>query len=323
MAWLLGVVSVLTGTLCLALLLKGMLLWALASHVASGFCGAAAAMRLRRNVHGSGWYEYVIGLGMPGAGGMLVWLQAFGERTIKRGRVAREFTEYIDASLRLGGDLLPDVRQSFTPTPDEVAPMTDILRSEANEDDKRNAIEALSRLETPDAVETLRSVLSSESTEVRFYAASALSRLEERLALRLKALEEDLAMGRQDRSMVELEMARTYHDYAYYRLVDETRREDCLERALVLANRAAEEGVDPEAWLMSGRALLALARYEEAEAMFTRYLDRVHDDVKGLVWRAEARFHMGHYRGVREDGRRARAVGRVPEVMREALEMWD
>jgi len=322
MAWLYGALSLVSGMLCLGLLFGNLLLAGLVAHVASALFGAAAALRMRREVAGSGLYEYVVALGLPAAGGILVWLQAMGDRTVRRGTVAREFTNYIDASLRLGDDQLPGVRLSFKPTPDEVAPMTDILRSDAGEDEKRNAIEALSRLETPDAVDVLRSVLTSESTEVRFYAASALSRLEERLALRLKALDQDLAMGRQDRGVVELEMARTYHDYAYYRLVDETRRLDCLESSLQHARRAIEIGLDPEAWLMAGRALLALRRCEEAEELFTEYLDRVRDDAKGLLWRAEARFRLGRYTSLREDCRRVSQTARVPKVMAEAIEMW-
>jgi hypothetical protein len=73
---------------------------------------------------------------------------------------------------------------------------------------------------------------------------------------------------------------------------------------------------------MAGRALLALCRYDEADEMFTCYLHRVQDDVKGLLWRAEARFRAGKYRGVQEDCRRAHTAGRAPEVMREAVEIW-
>ena len=322
MAGLLGVISVVAAVSSLGCLLLDMVASALACHVLAGLAGALASVRLRQSVKGSGLYEYALGLGIPCVGGPVVWLYTLGEHLTLRESVAKEFTEYIDASMRLGDAELPMVGRSQVPTPGQVAPMTDVLRSDASEDEKRNAIEALSRLETPDAVTMLRSVLTSESTEVRFYAASALSRLEERLALRLKALEEDLATGRQDRALVELEMARTYFDYAYYRLTDETRRADYLERAALHAARAAEEGSDPAASLMQGRALLDLRRYDEAEKVFSSHLGRVRDDVKGLIWRAEARFRLGSYPGVCEDCRRALQMGGVPEVMADAIGMW-
>jgi len=321
-AWLAGFASLAAGASSLGLLFGGDYAPAACLHVAAGLAGGYGGMRLRRPVRGGGLFEFVVGLGVPCVGGVLAWLHGAGERLARQGKVAREFAEYIDASMRLGEAQLPEVRRSSAPSPDQVGPMLDVLRSDAGEDDKRNAIEALSRLETPAAVETLRSVLTSESTEVRFYAASALSRLEERLALRLKALEDDLAMARRERGVVELEMARTYFDYAYYRLADETRRTDFLERSSLHAQRALEEGGDASAALAAGKALLELGRCAEAEEAFSRYLELTSDDVKGLLWRAESRFRLGRYPGVREDCARVRDLGGAPKVMAGALEMW-
>ena len=321
--WLLGALSMAGSVYSLGSVLDGHLAPALVAHMASGLLGGWGAARMRASLRGSGWYECVIAWCIPCAGGPLVWLQAAGEAlSPKGGEVAKEFTEYLDAAMRMGEAQLPTDEHHLPPSPELVVPMADVLRSDSDPDEKRNAIEALSRVETPDAVETLRSALTGDSTEVRFYAASALSRLEERLAARMKALENDLAKGLRDRGLVALELARTSLDYGYYRLTDETRRIEFLERAARHADEAVQRSRDPEAFLIAGRAMLELARHGDAERMFSRFLDRVGDDAKGLLWRAEARFRQGRYAGVRDDCRRARAAGGVPEVLADVVGMW-
>jgi len=265
--------------------------------------------------------EFLAAFLIPCLGGAMTWGLAVGERLGRPHAVAQEFTEYIDANVRLGRERLPEVRPHAPPKPEYLTPLADVLMSEASDDEKRGAIEALARLETPEAVEALRTALANDSAEVRFYAAAALSKLEERLATRQKTLERSLR-SRPDDPIVDLELARTYFDYAYYHVVDEARRTDFLERALDRARRAAESGADPGAWLAGGRALLALGRFEEAEALFDRYIEAAPQDARGFLWRAEARFRQGHYRGVHEDCARAKRIGGIPDAVAEAVEMW-
>ena len=138
----------------------------------------------------------------------------------------------------------------------------------------------------------------------------------------MKALDEAGAQGEQADADPDLAKARTFLDYAYFRIAEDARRAEYLERAVALATAAARRGAEPLAWLIAGRALMQLRRCQEAEQMFTRYIEAAGEDVKGLLWRAEARLHLGAYAGVRQDCARALQCGQVPEAVAEAVKLW-
>jgi tetratricopeptide (TPR) repeat protein len=235
--------------------------------------------------------------------------------------VAEDFRDQISVQKRLGEEALPEIDVT-PPHPAFLTPMADVLASDASNDEKRMAIEGLARLETPQSVEVLRKILSTGSTEVRFYAASVLEGLEERLTERLMTLERDVASGRRRGPGTELEIARTFLDYAYYRVALGPRRLEYLEQAARHGGRAREHGSDPEAHLVEGRALLLLGRAEAAEECFSRYVRTALHRGKALVWRAEARFRLGRYEEAATDCQHALAEGTVPAAVREAVETW-
>lgn len=321
--WVLGLAGIISCALsAVHLLVLAAPLWALLTHVVGAVLCAAAAVRLRHPVRGSGLFEYVAALAIPSLGGLLILLHALGERFGVRQGAAEDFAAYIDPVSRLGEERLPEVRRGLIPSPAYLAPIIDVLQSGATDDEKRNAIEGLARLESPEAVDTLRTALVNESPDIRFYAASVLSRMEERLAQRVKALDDAMVHGEQTDADLDLEKARTFFDYAYLRLAEDVRRADYLERAVTCATAAVQSGADPSGWVVAGRALMELHRYQEAEEMFTRYLDAVGENVKGLLWRAEARFYLGQYRKVREDCARALRFGEVSETVAQAAKLW-
>jgi hypothetical protein len=294
---------------------------ALVAHLGGGGVAALAAVRLRLRERGHPWFELVTALAVPFAGGVLAWIHATAALEIRRAGVAEDFRDQISVQKRLGEEALPEI-DATPPHPAFLTPMSDVLASDASNDEKRMAIEGLARLETPQAVEILRQVLSSGTTEVRFYAASVLEGLEERLTERLMTLERDVATGRRRGPGTELEIARTFLDYAYYRVAIGPRRQEFLEQAARHGSRAREHGSDPEAHLVEGRALLLLGRAEAAEACFSRYVRTALHRGKALVWRAEARFRLGRYEAAAVDCQQALAEGTVPDAVREAVETW-
>ena len=301
----------------IVLLLSGRAAAAFALHAAAAILAAWASARCSRVDRR---FAYFIAFAIPFAGAIFVWLYAIGPSWSSSAQVARRFQERIDATQWVSPWEIPVYRPPPAPQPFLLSPMVEILSSNASDEEKRLAIEGLAKLETPEAIESLRQALMLPSPEIRFYAASVLQRLEERLALRLRALEEGGTFLAEPGGL--LEAARAYYDYAYYRLADETRAMQFLEKALRYAEEAASRGCDPAAHLMRGRICLTLKRLDEAEGAFSRYIALVPDDVKGRLWRAEARFFLGRYAGVREDCEAAHRMGGIPAKMREVVEMW-
>lgn len=293
----------------------------LAAHLLGALSGWMAARRLRPRTRGFPLFDLVMAIALPCIGGACVALTALGQRTGKRGTAAEDIIQTVDtsvSSLEAGLTKRPEP----PPNPEALAPMGDVLRSDAGIEEKRAAIEALMRLETPASVEILREALGHELDEVRFYAASALSRLEERMGRRIEGLRRDLEAGLGEPGVIELELARSYFDYAYYRIVEDIRRDAQLKEARRYAILASERSIDPEAWIVAGRACLELYLYREAASHFDQYLRMAGENVKGLLWRAEAAYRLGDYPTVSRLCRRVRELGGAPAAVQGVLDMW-
>lgn len=314
MRLLIAAVGLGTGLAALLFLNEGQWGAALAAHLASGCCGART---LRLGVFG-----WAMGLGIPALGGTgCALLAAAAHWDNSAEGVGQAYTHYIDASERLGEDLLPQPA-AVRPHPESVDSLADVLWSEAPREEKRLAVLALAQLETPQAVEVLRRALGLSDPEVRFYAASVLGRLEERLNLRLQSLEEAIASGRQADAGLHLRVAQSCYDFVYYGLVEGAQRAEVLEKALHHARRGHKAGAGPAAWLLLGRVHLARQEWQRAEAIFSHYIDLVPADQQGFLWRAETRYCMGAFAGLAADCRRARELGVVPRRIEAALALW-
>ena len=308
-------------TVSMVRLFEGAYMWALAAHVAAGLCAGGLALWMRRGRRGWPWSEIAVALGTPCLGGPFVLMQLLGSRIGSCHDVVAQFKEYVSAEIRLGPSVSAGAAVSQSPDPGALYAVADILSSDAAEDVKRFAVEALGRLETPEAVDQLRDALTNPSVEARFYAASALARLEERLTSRLEALEREVESGHGNGAQ-ELELAEACFDYAYYRVAMGDGRREYLERALDHAEKAIERDGDPAAELVAGRALLELGLCGEAEKRFSEYVERFPNSPKGLLWRAEARFRLGRYAGVREDCAAAVKNGPAPRRLQDAARFW-
>jgi hypothetical protein len=319
---ILGVLSVLACACSLLCVLQGHYIWAVLSHVAGALLGYSSTVRLRGGNSALSTWDRVAAFAVPCVGGACVWLQTVSERWGGKKNVMEDFSAYVDAHLRLGRDALPDVRRADRPRPQHVAPIIDVFQSAADGNDMRKAVENLSRTDSPSAMLTLREALLNESGEVRYYAAAALTMLEERLALRVKMLQEEMAKDPRTGATATLDMARAFFDYAYYHVAEGIFRPHYLQETVTYARRARELGAGSAALLLEGRSLLCLGRFEEAENRFAQCLQKEPHDVKALLWRAEARFRLGRYPGVREDCETALRAGGLPEVMVQVAQMW-
>ena len=258
---------------------------------------------------------------VPALGPVLAWIHLVGARTVPRGTLMQDYSEHLDATAH-AGQQEHTRSEAIAPVPEQLASLADVISSDASDDYKRSAIENLARMETPQAVDVLRKTLAHPSVEVRFYAAGALDHLERRLATRVEALERQLASAGGTDPVVLFALAQACFDHSYYHVATDRRRTAQLEKALTHARHALDANGDVNAWILSGRTLLELHRYGEAEICFQRYLTIRPDDVKGLLWHAEALFRLGRFKAVRATCAKARRVGTVPARMEAAVWMW-
>ncbi len=287
---------------------------ALATHL----LGAALALTLMRDRRD--FAVLLWAFTVPALGPLIAWLHQVGAQAARETGLFANYLDYLDVSARVGNAAVN--RTDATPTPAQVAPLAEVLDSGADDALKRSAIEGLARLETPEAIDQLRHALGHASVEVRFYAAGALEHLEARLSTRLEIMERAYARAPDGDPQAQLDLARACFDFSWYRLARDQRHRDLVKRTLQHALRAAERGAGAAALLLAGRACLELRQFERAAGLFQRFHEQQPGDGKGLLWLAEARYHLGQYAEVRACCRDALAAGAVPAAVQAPVWMW-
>jgi len=155
---------------------------------------------------------------------------------------------------------------------DEIAiePVVDVLQGN-DPDLKRGAVKLLQRIGTPGAVGLLRKCLSDEFPEVRFYAHSALTDIEDTYTKRIQEL--NAAFEAAPSASVDRQIGLLYRAYADSGLADEITRAQHLESCRVALLRSLErEPEHAQAMLLLGQVLLDLNRSGEAWKVFGKCL---------------------------------------------------
>ncbi len=238
----------------------------------------------------------------------------------RKGRmgILEEYSQYINTEEYR--ELFTRDENDFIPDPDNLYSLADILHSNLPVARKRVAIEALAQLEQPQTVAILREALQMDSVEVRFFAASVLSKLEMRLEMHLEELKEEDRAGRQ--VSVISELAQACYDFVFYDIVDGGRRDRYLELALGYALDAFSLEQDSTSLALAGRVFLQQRKYEQAIAIFNLYCREYPDDSRGFLWRAEAYLSNHDYGMVQFDLMKAGELAEIPETLRGAAEFW-
>ena len=145
---------------------------------------------------------------------------------------------------------------------DEIAiePVIDVLQGD-DPDLKRGAVKLLQRIGTPNAVGLLRQSLSDQFPEVRFYAHSALTELEDGFSTRIQDL---IAKLQETPSALTYRLlGQQYRTYADSGLADEIARRQHLESCCdaLIKSLALEPGHN-QTMLLLGQALLEQVVYD-------------------------------------------------------------
>ncbi|MBU1040027.1 MAG: HEAT repeat domain-containing protein [Proteobacteria bacterium] len=187
---------------------------------------------------------------------------------------------------------------------DEIAiePVIDVLQGD-DPDLKRGAVKLLQRIGTPNAVGLLRQSLSDQFPEVRFYAHSALTELEDAFTSRIQALNATLEKTPSAAAYRLLGMQ--YRAYADSGLADEIARGQHLVSCRDALLRSLELEPDhDQTMLLLAQALLDLNQLREAWQMFekcTRFEETASEAQLGL---AQIAYQLRDFAKLAEQARR-------------------
>lgn len=252
---------------------------------------------------------------LPGAGilGCLLALLC-AQLLMRQKNRTKEFKESLESAL--GEDSHWIMRKRVGQVlADEIAiePVIDVLQGD-DPDLKRGAVKLLQRIGTPNAVGLLRQSLSDQFPEVRFYAHSALTELEDGFTKRIQTLNTTIAQTPSAAAYRLLGMQ--YRAYADSGLADEIARRQHLESCRDALLRSLElEPVHAQTMLLLAQALLDLGLLREAWRMFekcTRFEDTVSEAQLGL---AQIAYQMRDFAKLADQARKM-AVSDAPRPLK-------
>ena len=241
---------------------------------------------------------------LPGAGiiGCLLALLCAQLLMRQKNRI-KEFKESLESAL--GEDSRWIMRKRVGQVlADEIAiePVIDVLQGD-DPDLKRGAVKLLQRIGTPNAVGLLRQSLSDQFPEVRFYAHSALTELEDAFTKRIQTL--NTTIEKTPSALAYRLLGMQYRAYADSGLADEIARGQHLVscRDSLLRSLELEPGHD-QTMLLLAQALLDLNQLREAWQMFekcTRFEDTASEAQLGL---AQIAYQLRDFAKLAEQARR-------------------
>lgn len=313
--------SLCLGCLGVYLLVQGHAVFGAACHFLAAYLGYRAALLSDSRRLGRHIFQAAVAFCVPFMGGCTSFFLSEAVKRKKTGTLSDEFAVYLNdaASFR---ESVP-VCDCDVPSCDAILPLADVLANPVSQEEQRIAVENLASMETPAAMGILRKVIDSDSGEGRFFAMTALAQMEEKLLARLQRQEEDLASGREGGPGMLVAAARTYIDFSYFQLAQDSRRAEYLARAGELLEQAEPSPDAPsDVWILLGRVRLLQFDAVRAREAFDRYLERYPENQAGYLWRAEAWYQLGDYLRVREDCRNARRLGDVPANIRGCVDFW-
>ena len=179
-----------------------------------------------------------------------------------------------------------------------VEPLVETIRSDASTDLKRGAIEMLAKMRSPYAVSLLKECISDQNSEVRFYASSGLSRIEESLNEKIikykNIIKQKSEVTHQDYFL----LAKAYYEFIYLSIQDEASLQYYLRQSVDNFEKAFQLNPQDINYIEElVRAYTRIGRHEDARQL----KDKVHlKEHKNLMYLAESYYKEKDYRKCKE-----------------------
>lgn len=230
---------------------------------------------------------------MPLIGLLGITLTLLSSRVLMHSKGLAE--EYREKAYEGGGievDLPEDVTE-FLYEEVDVHPIADILTG----DDmgmKRGAVNLLRRIGSFEAVKLLRKSLSDENAEVRFYAHTALTRLEEDYAGSIEKAR--FRVDRYESAQAHAELAAVYRNYARSGLPEVNMQEQSMTQSCEEWNLACKK--DPENYDYRMRLAEVYAeskRFAEAIGIYREMLSHEEYELESRLGICRSFFELGNF----------------------------
>ncbi|MCD6459656.1 hypothetical protein J7L67_03190 [bacterium] len=182
----------------------------------------------------------------------------------------------------------------------DVQSYRDILNGD-NLELKRSVISKLSEDDKKEDIYILQQTLKDIDPEIRFYASSALKKIEENFQKKFLALKEEISSN-PDSLNHNLMLGKEYFRFARSGLSDKTselfyynQSKICLQKAYSID----KENIDTA--LEFGKVLIQLCEYEQALKCFEDAYLIDNENWQVLIWRCEAYYHLGKLKKIQRD----------------------
>ncbi|WP_320169597.1 HEAT repeat domain-containing protein [Maridesulfovibrio sp.] len=270
---------------------------ALAAHVISAFSFVLFTTAKPRALPGIGFYyprlAALFTLFMPVLGLVGISVTLFvGKVWMKSHGLAEEYREKSYEGRVVDVDLPTDITE-FLYDEVDVHPIADILAG----DDvgmKRGAVNLLRRIGSAEAVKLLRKCLSDENSEVRFYAHTALTRLEEDYAESMDKAR--FRVQRYESASAYAELGSTYRNYSRSGLPERNMQEQAMNFACGSWETAVEKDPENQDYkLRLAECMCESGRYPQA---FDIYKETVHFpdlELESLLGICRVFFEQGNF----------------------------
>jgi tetratricopeptide (TPR) repeat protein len=189
---------------------------------------------------------------------------------------------------------------------------------------KLKVVTTLEQNKTPKEIILLKEALSSEIDEVRLFAFSALSRLEESISVNVEGSLKRLkkAEDEKEKALIKKDIASLYWEMIYFGVVDEEIRSFMVSEI----ERYAEETEqtlkdDPECLFLRSRIKLKKGEYEEAERLMKKVLESGFMKEKVIPYLAEVYYVKGETHKVEELFNNFYHL-RLDPVLNPIVELW-
>lgn len=203
----------------------------------------------------------------------------------------------------------------------DIESFSDIMHSD-NVFLKRSVIEKLSRKDTREAVLLISDALKDDDIEIRFYASSALKKIEENFQSRILALKEKINQM-PDSAETNLRLSIEYFKFCRSGLLDQTSRHFYLERAdRAIRQALAQTDDNIDVLLQAGKVLLDMGNAEEALLFFDNAHNLDQNNWQILIWRCEAYFRIQQFDRIKEDCERIEQLNSPWDSVRNITKYW-
>lgn len=256
--------------------------------------------RAKFYVHFCGWFTLFIPVIGP-LGAIVTFLSV--EKLLKSGGLVADYHDSTSHSL-LGAGIPDYVIGDFSQALSNelnVEPIVDILSSD-NDNLKRGAISFLSKSKSPQSVSLLKKCLGDMSPEVRFYAHSAITKIDREFVSEIKNIQnsvENGIMNNEEKKIALKQLGDLFWKYSQSNLLEEETQEHYNNLAKKVFKEVLKmDSEDSDSIVMMGNCYLSSKEFDKSEQYFTSAIKYNPHSIKPLLGLCEIYYNKYDFKSL-------------------------